>query len=104
MSAVGKTDERLSSSDTVTPSTRSDGVSWSQRMRDAGFYPVKRDFNRFMHGDWVKLEEVGPLGMGPLEPDIAMRSVHSPSCLCGICLTEAQHQLDWCKARSLDGI
>jgi hypothetical protein len=70
-------------------------------MSDAGYYSVKRDFNRFMYGDWVRLEAIGPLEVGPLEPE---RIHHSPSCLCGICLTEAQHRLDWDKARGLEGV
>ena len=98
MSAVGTTDERLSSSDTVTPSTRSDGVSWSQRMRDAGYYAVKRDFNRFMYGDWVKLEEVGPVDVGPLQPDMPR---HGSSCLCGPCSVAGQAYADYSKARRL---
>ncbi len=94
----GKTDVPPSSSDTATPSTKSAGVSWSQRMRDAGFYPVRRDFNRFMYGDWVKLEEVGPVDVGPLPPEVPR---HGSSCLCGPCTVAGQVYADYLKARRL---
>ena len=92
-----------SCADTATPSTKSAGEPVSERMRRAGLYEVRRDFNRFMYGNWVKLEpiEVPPLGMGPLLPDR-----HSPSCLCAECVTAGQHYSDYVKARRLqnDGI
>ena len=92
-----KTEELPSSSDTAIPSRRNDGDG----ELSGDWYEVKRDFNRFMLGDFVKLVELGPLPSGPLEPE---RTPHSPSCLCGICLTEAQHRSDWDKARRLDEI
>jgi hypothetical protein len=92
-----KTDAPTSCDATATTSKNDAGAPES----GSDWYEVKRDFNRFMLGDFVKLVEIGPLPSGPLEPE---RVHHSPSCLCGICLTEAQHRLDWVKARSLDGI
>lgn len=92
-------------SKTVAPPSSDDTATTSRKVAGehasgSEWYEVKRDFNRFMYGDFVKLETIGPLEVGPLEPV----THHSPSCLCGICLTEAQHQLDWRKARSLDGL
>lgn len=90
--------ELQSRCDTAILSTKSDGKSWSQRMRDAGYYSVRRDFNRFMYGDWVKLEEIGPVDIGPLEPETPR---HGSSCLCARCATAGQHYADYAKARRL---
>ena len=97
MSTRGKTAELPSKCDTATPLTKNDGDG----ELTSDWYEVKRDFNRFMLGDFVKLVELDPLPSGPLEPE---KVRHSSSCLCGICLTEAQHRSDWDKSRRLDEI
>ena len=77
------------------------GFSHADESAVPGYYSVKRDFNRFMYGDWVKLEEIGPLPTGPLEPPIPR---HSPSCLCGPCSVAGQVYADYLQAKANDGL
>lgn len=97
MFPVGKIVEPLSSEGTATPSRNPAG----EPECGSEWYEVKRDFNRFMYGDFVKLVKIDPLPVGPLEPEVPR---HGSSCLCGVCSVAGQVYADYLRARSNEGL
>lgn len=61
-------------------------------------YEVRKACNVFLYGNFVELERIGPLGMGPLEP--APHACDDIDCI--ECQNRGLRYGDWLKAKRLN--
>ncbi len=72
----------------------------AKEQKKVRLYNVRRAFNQFMYGSRIPLEAIGPVDVGPLEPE--QHSCNNVDCV--ECHNRGLRYGDWQKARSLDGL
>lgn len=103
MSAHGKTVALSNNSDTQTASSKADGGRESGLRKDGQLSKDGRFRWSAGWGQWVPTGK--EINRPPVQQDFLAYekpvSAHSPSCLCGACMTAGQRYADYLKARRL---